>query len=135
MPEGRVVDTDVISYLFRQDSRVERFLPYLEGSYLAVSFMTIAELDRWALQRNWGQTRQDRLAAYLNQFTIVLADRALCRAWAEMSDQARRNGRPIHAADAWIAATAVTLDVPLLTNNRDDFAGVDGLRLLPSPGT
>jgi tRNA(fMet)-specific endonuclease VapC len=54
MAEGYILDTDVISYLFRRDTRAEAYRPYLTGRFLAVSFMTIAELDRWALQRNWG---------------------------------------------------------------------------------
>lgn len=98
--------------------------------------MTIAELDAWALQRGWGAARQERMAVFLERFTVVLVDRALCRTWAEVGTQARRNGRPIQAADAWIAATAIALGVPLITNNRDDFAGVDGLVILPeaAPG-
>jgi predicted nucleic acid-binding protein len=94
--------------------------------------MTIAELDRWAPQRGRGPQRLERLAEFLEQFTIVLVDRELCRAWAEVSDRARRNGRPIQAADAWIAATALMLGVPLVTNNRADFAGVSSLQLLPA---
>jgi tRNA(fMet)-specific endonuclease VapC len=130
MAEGCVLDTDVISYLFRRDTRAEAYRPYLTGRLLAVSFMTIAELDRWALQRNWGPARQGRMAAFLDQFIIVLVDRALCRTWAEVGDEARRKGRPIQAADAWIAATAIALGVPLVTNNRGDFAGVDNLMML-----
>lgn len=131
MPDGCVVDTDVLSYLFRRDTRAEVYQPYLTGTLVAVSFMTIAELDRWALQRNWGRGRQERMAAFLSRFMIVLVDRELCRTWAEVGDQARRNGRPIHAADGWIAATAIALGMPLITNNRSDFAGVRDLLILP----
>jgi tRNA(fMet)-specific endonuclease VapC len=49
MPESCVVDTDVISFLFRRDTRAELFRPYLSGVSRAISFMTVAELDRWAL--------------------------------------------------------------------------------------
>jgi predicted nucleic acid-binding protein len=37
----------------------------------------------------------------------------------------------IHVADAWIAATAILLGVPLITNNHADYAGVNDLALLP----
>lgn len=131
--EGCVVDTDVISYLLRGDTRAARFRPYLTGRLLAVSFMTIAELDRWALQYRWGSARLERLAVFLEQFVVVLADRALCHTWAEVMDGARRRGRPISTADAWIAATAIAQNVPLVTNNHADYAGVDGLHLLPTP--
>jgi tRNA(fMet)-specific endonuclease VapC len=132
MPEpGCVVDTDVVSYLFRNDTRAEQFRPHITGRILAVSFMTVAELDRWALQRNWGSARRERMTDFLSRFVIVLVDRALCRTWAAVGDQARRNGRPIQVADAWIAATAIALNVPLLTHNRSDYAGVDDIDLLP----
>lgn len=77
-----------------------------------------------------GTSTQERMAVLLDQLTIILVDRALCHTWAEVGDQARRNGRPIQAADAWSAATAIALNVPLVTNNRDDFAGLDGLLTL-----
>jgi predicted nucleic acid-binding protein len=130
MPDGCVVDTDVVSYLFRDDTRGKRFQPHLTGRIAAVSFMTIAELDRWALQRNWGAARQQQLAEYLERYVVVLVDRGLCRWWAYVCDHARRNGRPIQVADAWIAATALSLDMPLLTNNHGDFSGVPGLAIL-----
>jgi predicted nucleic acid-binding protein len=135
MPSGAVVDTDVLSYLFRNDTRAEIYRPHLTGTFLAVSFMTIAELEQWALLRQWGPARQERLAEFLDQFSIILVDLPLCRTWAEVSNQARRNGRPIQSADAWIAATAITLGVPLVTNNWDDFAGVADLALLPDGRT
>jgi tRNA(fMet)-specific endonuclease VapC len=132
MPDpGCVVDTDVVSYLFRHDTRAEQYRPLLTGRILVVSFMTVAELDRWALQRSWGLDRRERMADFLNRFVIALVDRPLCRTWATVGDQARRNGRPIQVADAWIAATAMALNVPRITNNRDDYAGVENLPLLP----
>jgi predicted nucleic acid-binding protein len=132
MPDGLVVDTDVLSYLFRRDTRAELYRPYLTDAYLMISFMTIAELEQWTIRRGWGPARQERLALFLERFSIILVDLPLCRTWAEVGEQARRTGRPIQAADAWIAATALTLRLPLLTNNRDDFMGVEGLTLLPN---
>lgn len=41
---------------------------------------------------------------------------------------ARKNGRRIETADAWVAATALLYDAPLLTHNKSDYAGVPGLR-------
>ena len=118
--------------LFRRDTRAGDYQAYLTGTVPLISFMTVAELDRWVLQRNWSNSRREHLATFLDRFTIVLVDRSLCRVWARVSDQARRKERPIQAADAWIAATAVALGVPLITNNRDDFLGVDDLRILPT---
>jgi tRNA(fMet)-specific endonuclease VapC len=131
MPDEYVVDTDVVSYAFRGDSRAETFRPYFEGALLSISFMTLAELDQWTLLRNWGARRRAQLDAFVARFTVIQPDRTLCRKWAEVCVQARRNGRPIHVADAWIAATALNLGIPLLTHNGDDYAGVMSLVVLP----
>ena len=125
-----VVDTDVVSYVFRGDTRRERFVPILANRMLVVSFMTVAELDRWALARDWGPGRTTALERYLRQFVLQPFNRNLCRRWAEVVDGARRQGRPIQSADAWIAATALQLGVPLVTHNPSDYDGVGGLTVL-----
>jgi tRNA(fMet)-specific endonuclease VapC len=127
-----VVDTDVISYLFRGDTRAEPFRLMLSGRVLVISFMTVAELERWALGRNWGPGRVASLERFLERFALVPFDRPLCRRWAEAMDGARRQGRPIQTADAWIAATALHLGLPLVTHNPSDYAGVPGLNVLPA---
>ena len=49
-----VVDTDVVSFLFKDDSRAELYLPLLRNRDLLISFMTEAELEQWILLANWG---------------------------------------------------------------------------------
>lgn len=53
MPKGCVIDTDVLSYLLRGDTRAEPFRVALVGRVPLVSFMTITKLDRWSVQRRW----------------------------------------------------------------------------------
>ena len=50
-----VVDTDVVSLVFKGDTRAGKYLPALEAPDLLVSFMTEAELERWVLQAKWGR--------------------------------------------------------------------------------
>jgi len=50
-------------------------------------------------------------------------------------ESAKRNGRPIAPADAWVAATALHLGFPLVTHNRTHFLGVDGLTVLSESGS
>jgi tRNA(fMet)-specific endonuclease VapC len=63
-------------------------------------------------------------------FDVTYADNDLCTVWARIRADARAAGRPISPQDAWIAATALTLDAPLATNNRRDYVHVRRLRLL-----
>ncbi len=56
-----IVDTDVVSYLFKGDTRAEAYRQHLLGKTPAISFMTVAELYQWAFVRNWGEHRLARL--------------------------------------------------------------------------
>jgi tRNA(fMet)-specific endonuclease VapC len=128
-----LVDTDVASFLFKQDSRAARYAVDLNGATLLISFMTYAELHRWALQAGWGERRRRAFEAYLHRFAIVPWDEALCQEWAAVTLAADRRGRPMGHADAWQAATARHLGVPLVRHNRRHFAAVPGLQLISRP--
>ena len=125
-----LVDTDVVSFLFKGDTRAVAFRKHLTGRLLGISFMTLAELERWPLERAWGPVRKRELTQHLTHYTLLPAHRELCRLWADVSFEAKRQGRPIETADAWIAASALYYQVPLITNNRNDYSMVRGLVLL-----
>jgi predicted nucleic acid-binding protein len=125
-----VADTDVVSFLFKNHPIGRRYDPDLSGRVALISFMTVAELERWAIQYRWGEHRLRRLHLYLNRFTVVPSSPDLCRTWGEVMVAAQAAGRRIECADAWIAATAVLYNVPLVTHNRNDYLGVPGLTLI-----
>jgi predicted nucleic acid-binding protein len=104
--------------------------PTSQAGLLGISFLTLAELDRRSLDRTWGHGRKLELAQHLTRSTVLPVSRELCAKWAEVAFSAKRKGRPIQTADAWIAASALHYQVPLITNNRNDYSSVDGLALL-----
>lgn len=125
-----VVDTDVVSFLFKNHSLRYHYDPDLARRIPLVSFMTVAELERWALQYRWSPHRLHELRLHLERFTVVPSTEDLCRKWAEVMVAAQAAGRRIEGADAWIAATALLYQTPLLTHNRRDYLGVPGLELI-----
>ena len=122
-----VVDTDVLSYLFKQDSRGESYKSHLEGKLGVISFMTVAELEFWANIRNWEAHRRAQLADFLQPYAVINSDRELARTWAAIRSEVMRSGHHIDTADCWIAATALLHGIPLLTHNHDHFAYVHNL--------
>lgn len=125
-----VVDTDVISFLFKNHPIGSRYDSELAGRSLLISFMTLAELDRWAIQTPWGEARRDRLTKYLQPSIVLPYSRALCQTWAEVTLAAQASGYRIECADSRIAATALLYDLPLVAHNRGDYLGVAGLKLI-----
>jgi tRNA(fMet)-specific endonuclease VapC len=122
-----VLDTDVCSYLYKESHEAELYASHFSGNILIISFQTQAELLRWAISAGWGLRRREQLRSYLQRYVVEGSSDVLCLRWAEAMESGRRNGRPIAAADAWIAATALHLDAPLITHNRRHFIGVDDL--------
>jgi tRNA(fMet)-specific endonuclease VapC len=130
----RVIDTDVWSYLYKGRDEAKLYEPHLFGNLLVISFQTQAELLHGAIAANWGSRRRQHLESRMSKYVVEPSSDALSLRWAQAMDSARRNGRPIAAADAWIAATALHLDVPLITHNRNHFIGVDGLTVISESG-
>lgn len=129
-----VLDTDVVSFLFKSDSRAQNYLPHLRDRRWIISFMTEAELEQWALLSNWNPKRIEWLRVFLGRFVIVPSSRDLVLKSAEVMVAARRNGRRLETADAWIAATAVLYGAPLISHNAGDYLGVPRLKLITSRG-
>ena len=125
-----LLDTNVVSFLLKGDSRARFYAPHLQGRILAISFMTVAELFQWAAIHNWGTYRMSQLEASLQNYTILPFDVVLCRLWGEVRAKCRAAGRPISPQDAWIAATALQHHLPLVTHNPTDFEVIEELELI-----
>jgi tRNA(fMet)-specific endonuclease VapC len=125
-----VLDTDVVSFLFKNDSRAQLYLPMLRNRDLLVSFMTEAELERWIVLAKWGADRVRRFRSFMTGFASVPSSRGLILQWAEVMAAARGNGRRIDGAGAWIASTALLYGATLITHNPKDYLGVPNLAIL-----
>ena len=79
-----VVDTDAVSMLFKGDSRAQGYRPHITGRLLGISFMTLAELERWSLERKWGTARTADLKQHLRNYAVLPATRELCRLGAHL---------------------------------------------------
>ena len=127
---ARVIDTDIFSFLLKKDTRAELYKPHLDGQFLFLSFMTVAELERWANLYSWGQNKINLLENALKRYVIQHSNRDICRIWGELMTESKRKGLNISISDAWIAATAISLQIPLVTNNEKDFQKIKGLTII-----
>jgi len=126
-----VVDTDVASFVFKWHPEfAPRYVDIVRGKELVVSFMTLAEMRQGALDAHWGPRKCDVLEAYLADFSVLHSDSLLCSTWAGLRNESTRKGRQMSSADAWIAATALVLSAPLVTNKPKDHRHLDRPRLV-----
>ena len=127
-----LIDTNVASILLNpKQALCADCILAVAGQHLTIAFMTRAELSLWPAANNWGQARRADLAKHFTKYTTLLPDEETCEFWVRVKDGCKRKGRPIQTADAWIAATALQWDIPLITSDYGDFAAVDGLEIVP----
>jgi predicted nucleic acid-binding protein len=122
-----IVDTSVL--VAREVGRpiLVRELP----ARLAVSIITIGELRSGVLAAEDLPTRDRRLATLLDalQLDAIPVDGAVAEAWARLRQDLREGGLRMPVNDSWIAATAIALRVPVVTQD-EDYATVPGLEVI-----
>ena len=106
-----VVDTNVVSYIYRKEPRAEPYLNEMVGRRAVISFQTYEELLYGVLRSNWGERRRNEFLDYVEaNYEMIGYDRELVDACARLrAAAASGRGRPLSPADAWIAATAILL--------------------------
>ena len=98
-----VVDTCVLSALFKGSPLAASYRPHIVGNRLVISFQTLAELYRWPLERSWGDRRRRDLETFIRRRCVLYPyNPALCRQWADATYEAGQNGYTLPAADGWI---------------------------------
>ena len=108
--------------------------PILEDSLpddLAVSVITIGELRAGVLAATDTVTRDRRLSTLEAALSLqpVPIDERVASAWARLRIVLRDQGLRMPVNDSWIAATAMALDVPVVTQDHD-FPAVDDLEVV-----
>jgi predicted nucleic acid-binding protein len=108
-----LVDTDIaIDFLRRREYAKKLLEDWAEGGLLAIS--TLTHLEIYQGIKSGEETATD---AFLDGLVSIDVDISIARMVGKMLGSLRLKGKTISIADAIIAATALHLDVPLITNN------------------
>jgi predicted nucleic acid-binding protein len=98
-----------------------------------LAFQTVMELRYGALRANWGDLRRRRLERRIAELTVVQSDDEMVTTCAQLRLRRRQVGHAlgnkIHDGDRWIAAAAIRLGLPLVSNDQI-FAGAPGVDML-----
>ena len=127
-----MLDTNVVSYIYRNDPQSVYYEHQIAGLRQYISFQTSEELWFGAYKDGWGERRKEEFRQFLSTYEVVMPTTATIEACARVRAEQARVGRSLALDDAWIAATAMTLGCPLATDDRD-LAGVPGLEVIQAP--
>jgi len=98
---------------------------------LAISVITIGELRAGVLAAVDLETRDRRLATLCEALSLdpLPVDQAVAEAWARLRVLLRDMQKRMPVNDSWIAATAMSLAVPVVTQ-AEDYVEVPGLTIV-----
>lgn len=94
----------------------------------AVSVVTLAELQAGVLAAIDVETRARRMLTVgaVADVELIGIDESVAHLWARMRVELAGSGRRVNVNDLWIAASAASLDLPVVTQD-DGFAAVEGI--------
>jgi predicted nucleic acid-binding protein len=99
---------------------------------LAVSVITIGELEAGVLAARDLDTRHRRLdtLGQARRLAPLPIDETVARHWARLRVLLRDRAQRMPVNDSWIAATALALDVPVVTQDSDYDVELDDLTVI-----
>ncbi|HEY6874479.1 MAG TPA: type II toxin-antitoxin system VapC family toxin [Geobacteraceae bacterium] len=126
-----LLGTNFCIYIIKQQpaSVLKRFLEYEIGD-IGISSVTLSEL-RYGVAKS---THREKNAKALDEFIIPLEvvsfDESAAHAYGKIRAALEKAGTPIGSMDISIAAHAVSLGIPLVTNNTREFLRVPSLKII-----
>ena len=123
-----LLDTNICVYLLNRSfpKLTERVLARRPDE-LAISAVTAAELAYGAAKSEHHAKSQARLELLLSELPVVAFDDHAAAVYGGVRADLSRKGTPIGPLDTLIAAHALALGTPLVTNNVREFRRVPGL--------
>lgn len=123
-----LLDTNVCIYVMKNayPALTQRLLS-LRPDEVAISAVTVFELEYGAAKSQWGAQTRERLSMFLAPFHVLPFDARDARAAGLIRAQLAALGRPIGPYDVQIAAQGLSRDLTVVTHNVSEFSRVPGL--------
>lgn len=124
------LDTNICIYLINQKPKhvLER-LQTIDPYDIVLSSIVVSELEYGVAKSMQRVKNSQRLEKFISGFTIANYDRAAAKQYGDLRTTLERSGQLIGPQDMFIAAHALSLNLPLVTNNEREFRRVQGLRV------
>jgi tRNA(fMet)-specific endonuclease VapC len=122
-----LIDTDIIIYSLNGDPAVRDHFQARRSVPKHISVITYGELKFGALKSSRREQNLARVSRVADLFKIVPVSRPVIDIFADIKAGLTKKGTSISDLDLLIAATALSLDLVLVTNNTGHFERVPGL--------
>jgi tRNA(fMet)-specific endonuclease VapC len=112
-----------------QIPRLKERLQKLTVGDLAISAITLAEMEYGIARSRWKERNRATLDEFTAPLVVIPFDRNASEQYGEIRHYLETKGIPIGSMDLLIAAHALSLGITLVTNNTREFSRIKGLKL------
>jgi tRNA(fMet)-specific endonuclease VapC len=124
-----LLDTDTCVAWLRGDPLARQRIGQAPPGTLGIALMSLAELRYGAAVSKQAAANHKTIDSFLTRLSIVGMDPAVAGIFGDVKADLRARGLLLEDADLLIAATALTYQLTLVTNNTQHFSRIPGLRL------
>lgn len=126
-----LLDTNICIYIIkRQPAAVlKHFLAYQVGD-IGISSITLSELRYGVAKSAHREKNTKALDEFIIPLEVVSFDEEAARIYGDIRATLEKAGTPIGAMDTLIAAHALSLGIPLVTNNAREFSRIPALDIV-----
>lgn len=125
-----LLDTNICVFLMKNKypSAVRKLLS-MNPADIAVSAVTVYELEYGAAKSQWPEKNRNNVKLFLAPFTILPFDSNDAVTAGEIRHLLEKAGTPIGPYDLQIAAQGLARGLTVVTHNTGEFSRVPGLRI------
>jgi tRNA(fMet)-specific endonuclease VapC len=125
-----LLDTNICIYVLKNSypALTEKVFSY-SPSQIAMSSVTIFELEYGAAKSNWGEKTRHRLGLFIAPFTILPFDSDDAVTAGRIRGFLEKQGNIIGPYDYQIAAQGITKGLTVVTHNVREFERIPGIIL------
>jgi tRNA(fMet)-specific endonuclease VapC len=127
--EKFVLDTDICSYIMLgANTKLLDNLESHKNDKLRIAAVTYAELLYGAFRKD-SKRILGKISVILSRVSVIPFDQDAAVAYAKIRVESEKNGTPIGNMDMLIAASAISQDAILVTNNVKHFSKINNLKI------
>ena len=124
-----LIDTDIIIYSIKGNATVQDNIARNKKSALSISVITFGELLFGARKSSFAAKNLATMYRIREIFPVLPIDNPVIETFGEIKAASQKSGKIVADLDLLIAATALTFNMTLVTNNIKHFDKIKGLNL------
>jgi tRNA(fMet)-specific endonuclease VapC len=126
-----LLDTNICIFIIKQQPAtvLKHFLEHQVGD-IGISSITLSELRYGVAKSNHREKNSNALDEFIIPLEVVSFDEGAAHIYGEIRATLEKAGTPIGSMDMLIAAHAISLGIPLVTNNTREFVRIPALNVI-----